>query len=117
MSYTNLMDKQLLLLFKRLKDLTTYATFTKKNKATFNFSTGLPTVTGDAPKTVPIIVIETKKVKSESATVSKTLIGRRADLGDLNDYDLLEFEDAKWKIGTIIKASGPVLMFEVLNNG
>jgi hypothetical protein len=117
MSYTNLMDKQLLTVFKQLKDLTIHAEFTKKSNIRFNFGTGQVAATEDAVKIIPVIEIDAKKVKKDSSTTSKTLIGRKSDLGDLNSYDSLVLEGATWKIGTVIKGSGRIYIFEVVKNG
>jgi hypothetical protein len=117
MSYTALMDKQLLKAFKLCKDLAIDATFTKKNKPTFNFGTGKVAATTDIPKIVQLIQVDREKTKKESTTSKRTMIARAADLGDLNSYDVLEFDSATWKIGDVIKGVGLIYMFEVIRNG
>jgi uncharacterized ParB-like nuclease family protein len=118
MAYTALLDKQLSLLFKRLKDLVITATFTKTSDASFDFTSGEVNTTESEPILVEVIEIDGKKTKKESSTVTKTLIAKAASVGDLNSYDVLKFNNATWKIGTIIKASGLILIFEVvMQNG
>jgi hypothetical protein len=117
MSYIALMDKQLLRTFRLLKDLTIYATFTKAKSASFDFATGVTSVSKEAAKTVPLVEVGKQKVKKESSTTTKTLIARAADLGDLNQYESFQFHDATWKVGTVVKQTGLVYMFEVVKNG
>jgi hypothetical protein len=117
MSFTSLMDKQLLKAFKQLKDLTVYATFNEVSATKFDFGNLQAKTTKAGQKVVPIVVVETKKVKGDSKTTVKTVLARTADLGSLSDYESLVFENRTWKMGTIMKGSGPMLMFEVMSNG
>lgn len=111
MSYTALIDSKLTLAFKMAKDLAKTAVFTATASSSFDFSSAAAVKPNKTSTSVLVIVTSTVKKQS---TVTKTLMAKSSELPSLNSYDTVQLEGSEWKVGTVLKSEGAILVFEIV---
>ena len=103
MSYPGMIDKNLVMAFKLLKDLKITGVLTNTSRSDFNFTSG-------AAKEVNTDLIV------ELVPLPETKPGKRSILllkVDVKPFDSIEFDGEKWKIGSKIKHDGYVMILPV----
>jgi len=114
MSYSSLIDSQLVTAFKMLKDMAKPMTFTKVTGASFDFGSGTLNKTTAAPATFKVVAIDETRPSKDRKTITKTILARSKDIPDLMLYDKFNFESFDWKLGKILKEAGRIWMFEIV---
>jgi hypothetical protein len=113
MGYQSLIDRNLSKAFTLVKDLALDAVFTKKSNLEFSFSTAEMNTPKNENINAKIIVTETKKPANDRNTFEKIIMVKSKDVGDLNWYSTVKFENKTWNISSIQKNDGFVLMANV----
>jgi hypothetical protein len=110
MSYSNLINTNLNLAFRMLKDLAVDATLLRHQDVDFNFATGThPALLTQIP--IKIIEVESEKKSQEHNTVIKTVMIRNKELnGDINALDKISIGGVVWRCSNIMKSDGYITM-------
>lgn len=117
MGYNTLIDKNLNLAFKLLKDQVVVGSLKKKSGTTFNFGTAETVHASEQDKPVNVIVLESEKKGKEHAVTTRHVLLKKIDIVDVSTYDILTLPDGDWLLGKVIKNTGRILMFEVNREG
>lgn len=103
MSYVNLIQTNVNLAFRLLKDLAETVVISKKSNQSFDFSTGVASSKSSSIEAQAIIV-DVAKDSEERNTVTKQLIINAKESGDLSLYDTFTFGGYEWKLGSPISS-------------
>jgi hypothetical protein len=117
MGYNVLIDKNLNLAFKLLKDQVIKGVLKKKTGTTFDFGTADVSHAASSERSVNVIVIDSEKKGKEHATKVKSVLLKKTDIEDISFYDTLVLSEGEWSIGKLIKNTGRILMFEINREG
>lgn len=113
MGYQNLVDSNLKMAYRLLKDLAISTTLQRITNVEFDFN-AVDVVSDSMTDTVAKAVKVSSDQKSNSATVIRQeLMYRRKDVPDINSYTKILFEGNEWTIGNIIKDDGYITLVEV----
>ena len=110
MAYKSLIDSSLARAYQLAKDLAMNVTFTKKS-GEFDFST-METVSADTSVVVKTIVTDGKQSKEDRSVKVKQLMFRSKDLGSISLFDTVVIQGETWKLGSVIKDSGYIIVVE-----
>lgn len=109
MSYSKLIDRNLNLVFNKLKDLAKIATVTKHTDVEFDFGTGEKTSTSEQINFKAVMLsVKTDSVKTNTETTQ--ILFKRDDVGDITTYDVVVVEGVTYKIGKVHKNNGYVTL-------
>ncbi len=113
MSYSNLINTNLNLAFRLLKDLAKDATLWRHSDADFNFATGThPALITQVP--IKLIEVKSEKKSQEHNTVIKTVMIRVKELdGDITALDKIAIGSETWRVSNIMKSDGYVMMADI----
>jgi len=117
MGYNTLIDKNLNLAFKLLKDQVVSGVLKKKSGTTFNFGTAELAHSSVQDKSVSVIVIDSEKKGKERAVNVKHVLLKKVDVENVSFYDSLTLPDGDWLLGKAVKNTGRILMFEINKEG
>lgn len=110
MSYSNLINTNLNLAFRLLKDLAKDATLLRHQDVEFNFATGShPSLLTQIP--IKFIDVESEKRSQEHNTVIRTVMIRNKEInGDINALDKLVVDGVTWRLSNIMKSDGYITL-------
>lgn len=109
MGYRDLVQRQVRLAFKKVKDLAKVVTLRTQTITGFNFATS--TSNSNAVTTLDIKVVEltTKKNRSkekETTTLKKELLLIEEDIPNLDNYSTVEVDGVIWNVVRPIESDG-----------
>ena len=114
MAYKSLIDRNLNLAFRLLKDLAVNVKFVRKQGVGFNFGTGEALSSPiDSEVIAKVVFTDAVKASEEHNTKTRSLMVKSKDIGDLKNIDYIEYEGKRWKINPEIKDTGFILMLKV----
>ena len=113
MGYKSLIDSNLTRAFNLVKDLATTVEFVKKTDTAFDFATMAVTSTTATVRAKIIVVDQSKSASNPAATVTRNIMVKKKDVGDLSFYDKIVEGGTTWKIGSVIRDSGFILLLEI----
>jgi hypothetical protein len=109
MSYSNLIDTNITLAFKMLKDLAVDATIYRRAVTEFDFGTG---VTDLSTTTIPVkvIVINSEKKSQEHNTLINQIMLRSKEVLDVTALDKITINGVSWRFSNILKSNGYIIV-------
>lgn len=113
MSYESLINTNLRKAFNLLKDLAVDMQFVKKTGDSFNFSTATSNLADSASITVKAIITDTEKASKERNVTKKLVMFKTEEVGDVNVYDSINYQNINWKLGPIIKSTQFITVVEL----
>lgn len=113
MSYKALIDSNLNLAFKMLRDMADDCVFTIKADRAFDFGTGETTGVDSTIITKGVLIEEEKSTK-KSNTETKLLLFKTRDLPDLKSLDTVTIGGVVWDIGPDIQGNGSTVLAKIL---
>ena len=120
MSYKSLINSNLTLAFKLLKDLAVNTTLRQTAKNDFDFGTA-EMDTGKVNSTVvkAVVIMDDKKSKKHNS-VKRQLLFRAKGLTDIDSYDSVDIPDdvnpklsVNWKFGPKLNSDGYIVLAEI----
>jgi hypothetical protein len=109
MSYSNLINSNLNLAFRMLKDLAQDAILIKHQDVEFNFALGShPALLTNIP--IKLIVVGTEKKSQEHNTVITNVMIRTKEIGDINGLDKISIGGVVWRCSNILKSDGYITL-------
>jgi hypothetical protein len=113
MSYSNLINTNLNLAFRLLKDLAKDAILWRHTSVEFNFATGShPALLTQVP--IKLIEVKSEKKSQDHNTSIKTVMIRVKELsGDITALDKIEIAGETWRVSNIMKSDGYVMMADI----
>lgn len=112
MSYSKLIDKNIDLAFKSVKDLAIVITFTGKTSSAFNFNTGIAKNTFESID-VKAIILDVSKPSENLNTQSQQIMFKTSDIPEPRLYDTILIQDIVWKITKYVKNDMSITVVEV----
>lgn len=110
MSYKALIDSQLALAFRQLKDLAEDAIFKRAIVGDFDFSTLESNVTNAADAFTKVVVVDKRVSKG---TEKWTLLFRVTDdIKDMNDFSRIEISGISLDIGPVLAQKNYIILVE-----
>lgn len=116
MGYATQIDSKLNMAFNLIKDLAVSVVFVKKTGASFDFSTGESVVTTTTNITTKAVIVDSKKTSKESNVMSKQLMFKSKDLGDISLYDSVQINGVTWRLGDVITNSGYIILITIFKD-
>jgi hypothetical protein len=113
MSYSNLINNSLNLAFRQLKDLAVMMEYTHKTMVDFNFGTS-ETSEDISTFSAETVIIETKVGNKERSTISMQLMANTKDIGNIENFDSVVYQNETWKIVDNVKTNGFISLFTVI---
>jgi hypothetical protein len=113
MSYKGLINSNLNLALKLLKDLAEEVDFVKKTSSDFNFGTGLATSTSETI-TNKIIVVKKKTGSKDRNVKTMEILTNTEAIGSLSLFDSIVYNNETWKITESILDDGYISLFNVV---
>lgn len=113
MSYKGLINTNVARAFNLLKDLAEDVTLSKKTDNTFDFSTMTATETVATAIPTKAVVTDSNKSSLEKNSLTKIMLLKTQDIGDISLYDKVSYKSASWVIGPSILSDGYVTIVEV----
>ena len=116
MSYTALIDAQLVTAFKLAKDLAKDVVLTKKVGSSFDFTNNAPVHSATQTVTTKAVKIDAKKTTSlkASTVVTAEMLFKTKEIGDVSIFDTVAFSGETWKIGPVLHSSAFITMVTLL---
>jgi hypothetical protein len=114
MSYKNLITKQVDKIFILLKDLVTPVELVKKNITGFNFAKGEVKTSPDAVLSVKAVILSSKKKNENTDTLSKSVLFKNVEIGNIKLFDEVIIDSEKWKIGPVISSNQYTTSVEIV---
>jgi len=112
MSYKALINSNVQTAFNAAKDLAITAQFRKRLDATFNFNTGVIDSMSMQFVTAKIVVTKTIKPNPGSKTMKKHFMVNSNILGDVSNFDEVDFEGVRWTLSPPISSNGFIHILE-----
>jgi hypothetical protein len=103
MSYKAMIGRNVKLAFNLLRDLADPAILKKRDNTEFNFNTVEMKSKKTSNVETKILVIDEKYSSTENKVVSKEILLKTQEIGDITIYDQIELPDGIWTFGPIIK--------------
>jgi len=99
MGYKALIDKNVLKAFNLLKDLAEVVTLVKKTGVSFDFNTLTATEVNAASITTKAVITDSTKASDKTNVMTKVMLLKTKDIGDIALYDKIQYKSATWVIG------------------
>jgi hypothetical protein len=113
MSYEALINTNLNRAFNLVKDLATDVQLTKKTGDSFDFATGASTPVLSSAIYTKAVVTDTEKSSTDRNTTKKLVMLKTEEIGSVSNYDTLQYQNAAWKIGPVIKSTQFITVVEI----
>ena len=113
MSYESLINTNLNRAFNLLKDLAVDMQFVKKTGDGFDFATATSNLSNSSSVTVRAIITDTEKSSKERNVIKKLVMFKTIEVGDVNVYDSVNYQNTSWKLGPIIKSTQFITVVEM----
>lgn len=113
MSFSKLLDANLVRAFNLVKDLAVTVTFTKKSGTNFDFGEGDTVHSGTVSVTIKAVVLNTDKKASQHNVVAKEIMFKSKDIGQVTEYDSVLLNGEMWSVGPQVKDNGRILVLNV----
>jgi len=112
MGYKTLVNKNVAKVFTLLKDLAEDITLTKKTAVNFNFSTNTATNVEAAAISTKAVITDSNKSSIEKNTLTKIMLLKTQDIGDITLYDKITYANQTWLIGPSITSDNFITVIE-----
>jgi len=112
MSYRNLIDSNLRIAFKLLKDLVDDISIVKRSNSDFDFLNNEITASEETIYLKAIIIESTNSNSKSNSKKSQCLI-QKSDVTTLSVGDVFNYKGLDYKITNSIKDDGSILLFDV----
>lgn len=118
MSYSALIDSNLIRAFNLVKDLAVDAVLIKNSKKDFNFATGIAE-SSNTQLPVKVIIMEDKKnargsePSKEVNSIVRQVMVRTKSVGDLTTFDSLLINGATWKFTNLLQTNTYITVAEI----
>jgi hypothetical protein len=109
MSYSNLINTNITLAFKMLKDLAVDATIFKRSVSEFDFGSGVADLSTTSVA-VKVIVIGSEKKSQEHNTVISQIMLRSKEVLDVTALDKITINGVSWRFSNILKSNGYIIV-------
>jgi hypothetical protein len=113
MGYTQLIDSNLALAFRLVKDLATDVQLVEKDVGEFNFSDSTIPATASTTKNIKAVVIDTKKKSDIKNVLKKEILIQSRNISDLTIYDSVIISGVTWKFGPILANNNFTILAEI----
>ena len=113
MGYKALINKNIAKAFTLLKDLAEEIVLTKKTAQTYNFTTLTAIPVEAAAITTKAVITDSNKTSKERNVVTKIMLLKTQDIGDITSYDKISYLSQTWLIGPTILSDNFVTVIEV----
>jgi hypothetical protein len=110
MGYQSLIDSNLKKAFLLAKDLAVDVVLTKKTNDSFNFGTGEVSSPSSQTVSTKAIIIDSKKTSADRNSVSKEIMLKAKDVGDLKSYSTITIDSVIWTLSGVQKNDGFILL-------
>jgi hypothetical protein len=117
MSYKNLINRNLNLAFKLLKDLAETGTLVKKETTNFNFNTGTATSTDIPSLAVKAIPSDFTKTVDGRRVSTTNLLFRVSEITDINRGDKISIPQGTYTINNVIRSDRFLFYVEAAKEG
>jgi len=112
MSYRNMIDSNLRIAFKLLKDLVEDIYIEKITEASFDFETN-EVVNNIERIYLQAIILDSSKNNSKTNSVRKQCLIKKSDVGTISVGDSFNYKNNIFKIVNSIKDDGSILLFDI----
>jgi hypothetical protein len=109
MSYANLINSNITLAFKMLKDLAVDATIYKRSSTEFDFGSGVVD-TSTSTVAVKVIVVDSEKKSQEHNTLITQIMLRSKEILDVTSLDKITINGVSWRFSNILKSNGYIIV-------
>lgn len=116
MGYLTIIDSNLRMAFRQLKDLAVTATHTPVT-ADFDFAIGGVTSSTSTAITFKVVVYDGQQKSPETNNQTKNILFKSSDFPNAKVGDKLDFNGAKWIINPELRNTGHITMATVSKEG
>jgi hypothetical protein len=113
MGWKQLIDSNLLRAFNLVKDLAVDATFVQKSGTTFNFNSVAVNHASTVNKQAKVVALNTETTYKDKTMVTKMIMFKSRDVGDVSAYDKVILAGETWSIGDLVKSNGYIYVFAI----
>lgn len=113
MAFEALINSNLNRAFNLAKDLAVDVQFVRKTGDGFDFATATSNLTNSSSITVKAIITDTEKSSKERNVSKKLVMLKTQEVGDVNSYDSINYQNINWKLGPIIKSTQFITVVEM----
>lgn len=113
MSYSRLIDTNLVRAFNKLKDLAKIATVTKHTNVDFDFDTAEATSNSQTINFKVVLISSTRDSESKTTEQAKILY-RKEDVGNLSNYDTIVIDGQTFKVGKVVRDNSYVALANLI---
>jgi len=113
MGYKALINKNVTKAFALLKDLAEEITLTKKTANNFNFNTQTATAIESPVVITKAVITDANKTASDRNVLTKIMLLKTQDIGDITLYDKISYASQTWLIGPAIISDNFITVIEV----
>ncbi len=117
MSYKNLVNRNIALAFKLVKDLADAGTLVKTAASSFNFNTQSAVITPATPIPVSVIITDTNKSGENRNVTVYQLLFRVAEITSINQGDKITISSLVYTIQRVIRSDRFLFYVEAIREG
>ena len=114
MAYSGLINRNLVLAFKLLKDLAKPATFTFKQDIDFDFDELEVKTDGENKRYTLVVELQETKKNADKKLTTKQILFMARDIGPLDQLATVTIEGEDWSVDRQLNSRGPVAYLSII---
>ena len=117
MAYNGLINRNLALAFRLLKDLVQPATFSVKTDVAFDFDNVVATSTGPTTKDVMIVEVSSTRRQTDKTSETREILYKSIDMPNSSVIDNITYDGNIWNVDRQLNGQGPVTYLRLVRSG